>query len=350
VPNWMQGCRQSKKQRNAVRALAALAALLVAAPAYANEDVRIGTASAHGVYYPAGGAICRLVNRTKNDHGLRCTVESSIGSLANLQALQKGTLDFAVMQSDAQYQALHGDGNFSGKADHDLRAVFSLYAEAFTVLVRADSPMQSFDQVRTARLNLGPENSAVRAMAREIFQLSGWNLSDAANISSYSIQEQAKALCDGVVDVIFYTSGHPNGAVQQATSRCDMRLLPIDGDTAKRLFTKAPYFTNAVIPGGMYAGNPKEVHTIGVQATLVTRKDTPDATVEAVVRSVFANLTNFKTLHPVFARLEPRLMVRKGLTAPLHAAAKRYYEQAGLLPKTPVEAPVVPVAAEPAAE
>src|SRR6056297_4292489 len=99
----------------------------------AQEFVTIGTGGVTGVYYPTGGAICRLVNKSRKDHGIRCSVESTGGSIYNLNTIAAGELDMGVAQSDWQYHAYHGSSKFEGRANKDLRAVFSVHPEPFTV-------------------------------------------------------------------------------------------------------------------------------------------------------------------------------------------------------------------------
>ena len=296
-----------------------------------DDIVHIGTASAGGIYYPAGGALCRLMNRTRSEHHLRCIADPSEGSLANLRALAKGDLDFAVVQSNWQYQAVKGLGVFTNGPHTDLRSVFSLYTEAFTAVVRDDSAFKNFEDIRKATVNLGPEGTPVRMMSEEIMSLLGWDIEEFAGIGRYTMEEQAKALCDGDIDVIFFTVGHPNGALRQALGTCALRMLPMEETTTRKIAARAPYLFATNIPAGLYGPQAPEVRTVGVKATLVTQASVPDKVVEAMVRSVFANFTTFKTLHPVFARLNPADMVQKGLTAPLHPAAERYYREAGLL-------------------
>ncbi len=319
--------------RRLLHSLGAACLLLTASAACAEPKlVHVGTGSAGGIYYPAGGAICRLVNRGKNDHGLRCQAESTTGSLANLNALRTGELQFAVVQSNWQDQAYHGTGLFEGKAFADLRTVFSLYSEPFLVLVRADAPITSFEEIRGKRINAGTEDSSLRPMLEDIFAPLGWKLADFP-AAALRWEEQSDALCKGEIDVAFYVFGQPNALMQEATTRCPTRILPIEGALADKILARAPYLTRTSVPGGMYAGNPNEVRSLGVRATLVTTSEVESATVHTLVEAVFGHLVNFKTMHPVFAGLNAKAMAQQGLTAPLHDGAQDYYEENGFLPK-----------------
>src|SRR5437016_14656755 len=119
----------------AVFAAALLAAAFSIAASAQQKFVTIGTGGVTGVYYAVGGAICRLVNKDRAKHGLRCSVESTGGSVFNVNTIKAGELDLGVAQSDVQYNAVKGLGPFKdGGAVGELRAVMSLHPEPFTVL------------------------------------------------------------------------------------------------------------------------------------------------------------------------------------------------------------------------
>lgn len=292
----------------------------------------IGTAGVTGVYYPAGGAICRLVARGRKDHGIRCTVESTGGSIYNLNAIRQGDLNMGVAQSDWQYHAYSGTALFERLgADPSLRSVFSLHSEPFTVVARKDSGIRTFDDLKGKRVNIGNPGSGMRATMEVMMQAKGWNVGDFKNSTEMRASEQGQALCDNKIDAMIYAAGHPNGAIQEVTSACDAILIPVDGEIVDKLVKEYPFYTYATIPGGMYVGNPEDVHTFGVKATFVSSEQVDEELIYQVVKAVFDNFDSFKTLHPVFSTLDPALMVRDGNTAPLHKGAERYFREKGLL-------------------
>ena len=130
---------------------------------------------------------------------------------------------------------------------------------------------------------------------------------------------------------MIYSAGHPNGAVQQAATSCDVVIIPVEGPKIDQLIKDHPYYAYTTIPGGMYAGAPSDTKTFGVKATLVTSVDADEELIYQVVKAVFDNFDNFKTLHPVFATLDPKKMVKEGNTAPLHKGAERYFKEKGML-------------------
>ena len=315
--------------RTAMIAIFALAAM----PATAQEKfVTIGTGAVTGVYYPTGGAICRMLSRTRAEHGIRCSVESTGGSVYNVNALRSGELEFGVAQSDIQFKAYNGTDTFAEGGAHDgLRSVFSLHAEPFTVVARADAGVREFTDLKGKRVNVGNPGSGQRDTMEVVMGVLGWTMGDFAMASELQAGEQSQALCDNNIDVMVYTVGHPSGSIQEATTACDAVLVNVTGPEIDTLVDENPYYLKAIIPGGMYRGNPDDTETFGVGATLVTSANVPDEVVYALVKSVFDDLDQFRGLHPAFAGLDAKTMVTQGLSAPLHPGAEKYYREAGLL-------------------
>lgn len=313
-------------------AAAALALTTGAALAQNQTFISIGTGGVTGVYYPAGGAICRLVNRDRATHGIRCGVESTGGSIFNINAIRAGELEFGVAQSDWQFHAFNGTSKFEENgAFEGLRAVFSLHPEPFTVVARADAGIKNFDDLKGKRVNIGNPGSGQRGTMDVVLAAKGWTTADFAVASELPPAEQAAALCDNNVDAMVYTVGHPSGAIQEATTACDTVLVNVTGPEIDKLIAENPYYRSATIPGGMYRGSDADVTTFGVGATFVTSADVPEDVVYNVVKAVFTDLDQFKGLHPALGVLDPQQMVSDGNSAPLHPGAERYYREAGLL-------------------
>ncbi|MFV0515739.1 MAG: TAXI family TRAP transporter solute-binding subunit [Jhaorihella sp.] len=310
---------------------AVLAATLVAAPvAMAEEFITIGTGGVTGVYYPAGGAICRLVNKGRKEHGIRCSVESTGGSVYNINTIREGELEFGVAQSDWQYHAYNGTSKFADAGPmKNLRAVFSLHPEPFTVVARADAGIKNFDDLKGKRVNIGNPGSGQRGTMDVVLEAKGWTTDDFALASELKPAEQAAALCDNQIDAMIYTVGHPSGSIQEATTACDSVLVNVTGPEIDKLIADNPYYAPATIPGGMYRGTDEDVTTFGVGATVVTRAEVSDEVVYQFVKAVFENFDDFKNLHPAFANLTEANMIKNSLSAPLHPGAEKYYRERG---------------------
>ncbi|MEQ9258503.1 MAG: TAXI family TRAP transporter solute-binding subunit [Roseovarius sp.] len=308
---------------------AAVAALMAPA-AQAEEFITIGTGGVTGVYYPTGGAICRLVNKGRKEHGIRCSVESTGGSIYNIKTIRAGELEFGVAQSDWQYHAYNGTSQFEEDgAFEGLRAVFSVHPEPFTVVARADAGISDFADLKGKRVNIGNPGSGQRGTMEVLMNEMGWTTDDFALATELKAAEQSQALCDNQIDAMVYTVGHPSGSIQEATTACDSVLVNVSGEAVDKLVDENSYYRTATIPGGMYRGNDSDTQTFGVGATFVTSDAVSEDAVYTVVKAVFENFDDFKKLHPAFANLEPQEMATAGLSAPLHAGAAKYYKEQG---------------------
>jgi TRAP transporter TAXI family solute receptor len=314
---------------------AIVAALLIGAQPAAGQEgsiVTIATAGHGGVYLPAGNAICQLVNAERERHGIRCIARASAGSVENIEALRAGERSYAIVQSDIQNAALKGSRQFERAGPlPDLRALFSLHAEPFTVVVPAGSDIQSFAEVKERRIALGVEGSGMRATAEDILEAFGFGEADRARMPKLPPGEQIEALCEGRIEAATFVVGHPSGYLQDATNACGGRLIPVEGPAVQRLLADAPYYAPAVIAARTYRGQPQDVPTFGVRATVVTLAERPEPEVYELVQAVFSNLELLRRLHPALADLDRSEMVGFGNTAPLHPGAKRYFREAGLL-------------------
>lgn len=305
-----------------------------ASPGIAKETtfVTIGTGGVTGVYYPTGGAICRLVNKNRKKTGIRCSVESTGGSVFNINTIRAGELEMGVAQSDWQFHAYNGTSKFKDAGPFkDLRAVFSLHAEPATLVTRADSGIKNFPDLKGKRVNIGQPGSGTVATYEVIEKAFGMKRSDLKLASELKAAEMGQALCDNKIDAYLYVVGHPAGLVKETSTTCDTFIADIHGPAIDKLVKNNPYYRYASIPGGMYPGTKDAVKTFGVGATFVSSAKVPENVVYEVVKAVFENFDDFKKLHPAFKNLKKTEMVKDALSAPLHAGAIKYYKEAGLI-------------------
>ena len=291
--------------------------------------VTIGTGGQTGVYYVVGQSICKLVNRNIKTHNIKCNAPSTGGSVANINAIGAGEQDMGVAQSDWQYYAYNGEKVYKGKANKELRALFSVHAEPFTLVVRQDAKITSFDDLKGKRVNVGNPGSGTLGTMKVVMEAKGFKMTDFALKSELKAAEMASALCDNNLDAITYTVGHPSGAIKEAGVACASKVAPVTGPEVDKLIADFPFYAPAIIPGGMYKGTPNDVPTFGVAATFISSTKTDNETVYQVVKAVFDNFGRFKKLHPAFAHLKEQDMIKNALSAPLHDGAVRYYKERG---------------------
>jgi TRAP transporter TAXI family solute receptor len=317
-------------RRRAILALALACAAAGGARAQEPRVVEMGTGSIAGVYFPVGIALCRLVNVSRAEHGIRCAARLTEGSVANIEALRAGEIDLAIVQSDVQHAAATGEDGFAGAGPWSgLRSVMSLYPEALTIVARADAGIAALGDLAGRSVAIGAPGSGQRQMMDDLIAAAGWTPDIFAETPELPSTALADALCSGRIDAFALVVGHPALALQEATNACDTVLVAVDGPAPAALVAENPFYAEAVIPGGLYRGAPRDVPTFGVRATLVTRDDVPDDVIGTLVRSVFGDLDTLRGLNAVLADVAPEDMAEAGLTAPRHPAAAAFYRESG---------------------
>lgn len=309
----------------------AFSALCLSCTKGKKEFVTIGTGGVTGVYYPTGGAIAKMMNNKTSEYGIRASVESTAGSVFNVNAVLSGDLEFGVVQSDRQYQAVKGLNEWKEKGPQKkLRSVFSIHPEAITLVASVDSGIKKITDLKGKKVNIGDPGSGQRGNAIDVLKTAGIDYEKDIQAESLKASEAPRMLQDGRIEAFFYTVGHPSGAITEATSGGQkVRFVEISG--MESLLEKNPFYAVATISNKVYpqAANDKPTKTIGVKATFVTSSDTPDDVVYAITKEVFENFETFKELHPAFKELTKESML-EALSAPIHQGALKYFQEAGL--------------------
>lgn len=294
----------------------------------------IGSGAVTGIYYPTAGAVQRLVN--DQNAGIRLAVQSTNGSIANLQALGNGTLDLAIAQSDWAYYASKGGMPPFMQANPHLRTLLALHSELLAIVVKADSGINDLDGLKGRKINLGPTGSGPRNLMTAVFQTLNWGMGEMGALLDLPFAEQAAALCNGQVDAIVYLVPHPNAAVQDALARCPTKLLPLNHRAVDQLIANNPFYSKAAIAGNAYPGQVNDIPTFGVRALLVATDKLPNDVAYAVAKAAYGDSSQLTTLHPSLARLTAPDMKPMQYGLPLHPGAEKYLAEAGLMaPKAP---------------
>ncbi|ANB54448.1 TAXI family TRAP transporter solute-binding subunit [Aeromonas veronii] len=295
--------------------LCALSALL----SFGSQALTIGTGPLNGVYYPTGGAICRVLNAGHALHGDSCTVQSTRGSMANLKALDKGDVQLALVQSDVLHHALHGTGPFSGQgANNELRSLFRLYQESLTLLAAPNSGITTLADIEGKRVYPGNNGAGEQITSQALMAAMGWQPGQFAAYQLKSDSEPLEGLCDGSLDAAFVVAGHPSLAVGDLISRCKVRLIPIEGEQIDRLLKQHPYYQRSRIAANLYPGQTTAINNIGMSAELVALASLPDPIVRTVRDTLLARVKQFSRLHPALSKVTPE-QLQAQTELPLHA-------------------------------
>ncbi|MRJ06183.1 MAG: C4-dicarboxylate ABC transporter substrate-binding protein [Epsilonproteobacteria bacterium] len=294
----------------------------------------IGTGGVTGVYYPTGGAICKLLNRYKRETNLKCSVESTEGSLSNLRELKKGELDFGIAQSDIVFQAYHGKGEFKGHPYSSLRVVFSIYPELLTLVVRKDSGIKNLLQLKGHKINIGAPGSGNSEAVKTLFQaIPNLSLSD-VKVTQLKSTEAPVALREGKIEGYFYMVGHPADNIRESASAVGIKIIPLDSPGVAKLVKERSYYEWGTIPGGIYKGVDKPVKSYGVKAILVTDAKMEPEVVYRLTKAVLDNFEEFKKMHPAYRHLTKQDLLKGFDLKLLHPGARRAFEEEGLLEKS----------------
>jgi hypothetical protein len=294
----------------------------------------IGTGGVTGVYYPTGETICKLLNKYKKSTNIKCNVESSEGSISNIRSIRNGELDFGIAQSDIVYQAFHGKGNFQDNPYRKLRVVFSIYPELLTLVVRKDSGISNFFQLKGHKINIGAPGSGNAEAVKTLFDASSrLSLADLKVVQLKST-ESPTALKEGKIDGYFYMVGHPADNIREAAKGVAIKIIPLEKvPSAQKLVKEKSYYEWGVIPAGLYKGVNYPVKTYGVKAILVTSSQMDSNVVYRLTKAVLDNFEEFKKMHPAYRHLTKKDLLKGFDLKLLHPGARRAFEEAGLLPK-----------------
>lgn len=313
----------------------ALCTILLAPGSAAADDsqlklVTLGSGGTTGIYYPVGRALCSVINKSRREHGVRCSEEATPGSVYNLERLAEGELDFALAQSDVQFAAYRGVSGWARKPFFALRSVLSLHPEVVTLLVRRDGPIGGITDLWGKRVNIGNPGSGTRASWDDLAAALEWTRDDLAEAAELRPDAAGYALCNGKLDANLLMYGHPSALVAAELARCEQRIVPVTGPAVDRLVAESPYYSKVIIMAGTY-GIAADVQSFGGKATLVTTASQPEEVVYVMTKQILANVAELRTMHPALASLVPSEMVRDALTAPIHPGAERAFREMGLL-------------------
>lgn len=304
-----------------------LSGLLLATGLSAKEFVSIGTGGMTGTYYPIGGAICRLANKNPN---IKCSVQSTGGSVYNVNNVLKKELTFGFAQSDVVYDKYNGEGKFLNMGDTKLRSVMSIYPELLAFVVSKESGIKEIKDLAGKKYNVGNPGSGNEVTTLTVFKAKGFDVKNLGHRGVLSVSECPHALKDKKIDGYSFMVGHPTANITDAANSLPIDILDIAGDDVDAMLKEFPYFAKGVIPKGTYEGVDRDVNSVGVKAVLVTSETVSDEAVRSVVKAILDNFDEYTKLHPALSSVTKESLV-EGLSAPLHPAAEAVFKEAGII-------------------
>ena len=310
---------------------------VTATPAGARAaDLIIGAGTSAKVHTSVARAICRLIERSIP--ATNCDVATIEGqhaaeALAILSGVQNNAIEIGIVQSDWQYHAIQGTGpvEFMDVSFDNLRSLFSLHGELFTVIVRQDAGIENLDDLVGKRVNIGNPGSSQRAIMDMMMKAKGWTEKSFQFVDELGDAEQLLALCHDRVQAVVSIVSHPDERTAKALELCDAKIIAVSGEEIDSLIAENRFLAASDVPMGVYSKSNVLIPSFGLMVTAVSSADLDDQTAYGVVKSVFDDLTTMKRLHKALGNLLPGRMISAGLSAPLHPGAVRYYREHGMM-------------------
>ncbi len=277
-----------------------------------DETLEIYTGNISGTYYSIGQELC---NPLEN-----CQVATSNGSIENIDELtDSDNKRLAIVQSDVLHDAYYGLGVFEGYDYKNIATLCPLYEEAYTIVVRANSKIKSFKDLKKKIVNVGKKNSGNYQATKKLLELYNMKMYDFKHISYLPIDTQGEALCKGTIDAAIYAIHHPSKLINETAKLCNIRILTLDNQNIQNLVKTQPYYIYTIIKANTYPGNNKDTKTLGVMATLAAPLSLSSNYVYNLMHKINDSKYKLKLLHPKLHDISLSTMV------PLHPGAKEFY-------------------------
>ncbi|MFV2037535.1 MAG: TAXI family TRAP transporter solute-binding subunit [Paracoccaceae bacterium] len=325
----------SKTKTIVAGAVAALMAISGASVAQEAKYVNIGTGGIGGDFYPSGGYICNLLNKGRKKYGynIRCTVESTAGSVANLRSIQAGELSVGLSEADSQLASWNGTGSFEAVgANKDLRYLFALGADVMHVVTRKDTGVTNFLDLKGMVVNTGNAGSGTEALINTALKAYGSSPDEFfKQVTKLTSREQAQALCDGKIDAFIYPVAISGATIAEATNTCDAVVVSWNDADISAMIDGVGYFSPMVIPAGTYRGQDSDSTTWAMPATILADVNADDEVIYNLVKAVFDNFEDLKKQSSIYTGATREGAVTAGRSVPYHPAALRYYKEVGLI-------------------
>jgi TRAP transporter TAXI family solute receptor len=295
--------------------------------AHSSDIITIATGSTSGLYYPSGGAICRIFNLSSNGE-TKCIVESTPGSEYNLNAVEGGLNNFAFVQADEFFSYLQmkqKDGKESG-----VQIVFPLYTETFVMIASKDSGINTIEDIKGKRINIGVDGSGVRNFTSSIIKHLGTKSTDFKSIFTENQSSIEHFICNNIIDASLVVSGQPNSMIKNLIENCGAKIITFSQDFIKSIMQQNSFYTVSEIPGGMYFGYNQNIQTVGTKALLITSKYTNDEQIYNMVGYIIQNFGSFKQYSPVTERMTVEALNATLPHFPVHPSVIKAFRENGI--------------------
>lgn len=306
--------------------LLCLCLLLTTGCSQIGSAIRFGAADVGGMYYPFASSYTGLV--TKDNADYQFEVKTTAGSAANLRLLSGGYIELGIAQNDFIDAAYNGTGIFKGNLYKGYKAVASLYPEACQIVVRADSDIETLNDLQGKTVSIGAEESGTENNAKQILKMSGLT-SELVSTVQLDYTDAADKLASGKIDAFFCTAGVTTSVIEELARSCGIRFLDIDENCSEKLLKAYPFYSKYTISAGTYSGQENDVQTLAVQSVLLASDKLSTDTVKDLTAALYDHTGDLQYATSLNLQLDAS-SATKGITIPFHPGAAAYYDEQGI--------------------
>lgn len=302
-----------------------VAALVAAAPAYAQQQLSVATGGTGGVYYPMGGGLAEVINNHVD--GYAATAEVTGASVENMGLIATGDADLALGLADTVQQAHSGTGRFEGNQLGMIRGIASMYANMIQIVTLSDSGITTLGDLRGKRVSVGAPGSGTEVNAAAVLAAAGLTYDD-MDAQRLNFNETADALANGDIDAGFWSVGAPTSSILNLATTQSITMIELSEEEIAAARAATPLFARTTLAGGIYQGIDNDVTVLGVPNVLVASAEMDEDLAYAITRAMFENISELQAVHPAANQTTVDFTLA-ATPVPLHPGAIRYYEEIG---------------------
>ncbi len=292
----------------------------------ADVKMVLATGGTAGTYYPFGGAMAKIWN--SKIPGMNVTAQATGASVENVRLVNRGEAELALVQSDTIDFAFNAKEAFKEKLTK-MAVLATLYPEVIQVVVRADSKIDSFDDLKGMKIGVGAPGSGTEANFRQLCDGYGLKKED-VKAQYLSFSESAEQFKDKHIDAFIVTAGIPNAAIMDIGSQHNVRIINIADDKSALITKKYPFLSTFTIPANTYKGQTGAVKTVAVNAVLIASTAVKDDVAYNLVKTLFENQSELAAAHAKGKELNLKT-ASTGVSIPFHPGAVKYFKEKGLM-------------------
>ncbi len=289
--------------------------------------VNILTGGQSGVYYPMGVALSQIWGKVLPD--AKVTVQSTKASAENLNLLQAGRGEMALVLGDALSDAWKGDkeSGFTKPLDK-LRAVSGMYANYIQIVASGESGIKTLADLKGKRISVGAPKSGTELNARAVFKGAGMSYDDFSKVEYLPFGESVELMKNRQLDATLQSAGLGVASIRDLAASVPIQIVPIPPGVVEKIGDAA--YQAAMVPADTYTGQTGAVQTIAIKNFLVSHSGVPTDAVYEMTKAMFESLDTLVAAHNAAKGIKKDAAVT-GTSVPFHPGAEKYYREVGLM-------------------